>query len=84
MRRQHVFDAILFGALLPAEVWERVSESDTLRLIEAAPCCNPGRHENIELCLSVLLRIVHGDGTPVALSNFPLRSCPRRRRPFDT
>lgn len=41
MRRQHVFDASLFGALLPAEAWDRVPSDQKQKLIDAAPCFSP-------------------------------------------
>ncbi|MFH1739028.1 MAG: SNF2-related protein [bacterium] len=41
MRRQHVFDASLFGSLLPNEAWQRLSSDDRQKLIEAAPSFKP-------------------------------------------
>ncbi|AKT42517.1 helicase-related protein [Chondromyces crocatus] len=41
MGRQHHFDASLFGALLPAEAWERVPEVRLRGLREAAPSFQP-------------------------------------------
>jgi hypothetical protein len=41
MRRQHVFDASLFGALLPAESWLRVPREQRQKLIDAAPSFSP-------------------------------------------
>ncbi len=41
MRRQHVFDASLFGALLPASAWDRVPEGRRAGLLAAAPCFRP-------------------------------------------
>jgi hypothetical protein len=41
MRRQHVFDASLFGALLPAESWVRVPSDQRQKLIDAAPSFSP-------------------------------------------
>jgi hypothetical protein len=43
MRRQHVFDASLFGALLPAEAWDRVPEDRLEDLLAAAPRFRPPR-----------------------------------------
>lgn len=37
MRRQHVFDASLFGSLLPAEAWDRVPKERVKELLAAAP-----------------------------------------------
>jgi len=45
MRRQHVFDASLFGALLPAEAWHRVPIERLKDLLEAAPSFRPPRPE---------------------------------------
>jgi len=39
--RQHVFDASLFGALLPSEPWQRVPKDKQPELIEAAPRFQP-------------------------------------------
>jgi hypothetical protein len=39
--RQRVFDASLFGALLPADAWERVPREWVTRLREAAPSFSP-------------------------------------------
>ncbi|MEW6167907.1 MAG: helicase-related protein [Pseudomonadota bacterium] len=41
MRRQRVFDASLFGSLLPAEAWERVPEGRKPDLLNAAPSFKP-------------------------------------------
>jgi hypothetical protein len=41
MRRQHIFNASLFGSLLPAEAWERVPEDRRDGLIAAAPSFAP-------------------------------------------
>ncbi len=41
MRRQHVFDASLFGSLLPAEAWDRVPEERLKELLAAAPSFRP-------------------------------------------
>ncbi len=41
MRRQHVFDASLFGSLLPADAWERVPEEKRALLIKSAPNFSP-------------------------------------------
>jgi hypothetical protein len=41
MRRQHVFDASLFGSLLPAAAWERVPDGRRNELLEAAPSFSP-------------------------------------------
>ncbi|WP_375757293.1 helicase-related protein [Corallococcus exercitus] len=41
MRRQHVFDASLFGTLLPAEAWARVPEERLKELLAAAPSFQP-------------------------------------------
>jgi len=41
MRRQQVFDASLFGSLLPADVWNRVPSDRVQGLLEAAPCFRP-------------------------------------------
>jgi hypothetical protein len=46
MRRQHVFDASLFGSLLPAEVWQRVPQDRVQGLLEAAPSFSP--HSEIQ------------------------------------
>jgi hypothetical protein len=43
MRRQHAFDASLFGSLLPAETWERVPKERLKELLEAAPSFRPPR-----------------------------------------
>lgn len=40
-RRQHVFDASLFGSLLPADAWERVPDWRKKELLEAAPSFSP-------------------------------------------
>ena len=41
MRRQHVFDASLFGSLLPAEAWNRVPANRVADLLAAAPSFRP-------------------------------------------
>lgn len=41
MRRQHVFDASLFGSLLPTEAWEKVPEERLDELLAAAPSFRP-------------------------------------------
>jgi hypothetical protein len=41
MRRQHVFDASLFGSLLPAEAWDRVPQERLKELLAAAPSFRP-------------------------------------------
>jgi hypothetical protein len=43
MRRQHVFDASLFGSLLPADAWDRVPEGRLPELLAAAPSFRPPR-----------------------------------------
>ena len=43
MRRQHVFDASLFGSLLPTDVWDRVPEGRLPELLAAAPSFRPPR-----------------------------------------
>jgi hypothetical protein len=43
MRRQHVFDASLFGSLLPAAAWDRVPEHRLEELVAAAPSFRPAR-----------------------------------------
>jgi hypothetical protein len=45
MRRQHVFDASLFGSLLPAEAWDRVPEGRRQELLDAAPSFRPPRRQ---------------------------------------
>jgi hypothetical protein len=40
-RRQHVFDASLFGSLLPAEAWDRVPKERVKELLAAAPTFKP-------------------------------------------
>lgn len=45
MRRQHVFDASLFGSLLPAEAWDRVPKERVKELLAAAPSFRPPRRE---------------------------------------
>lgn len=45
MRRQHVFDASLFGSLLPADVWDRVPDGRLPELLAAAPSFRPPRRE---------------------------------------
>jgi hypothetical protein len=41
MRRQHVFDASLFGSLLPEEAWQRVPHDRLASLRSAAPSFRP-------------------------------------------
>lgn len=41
MRRQHVFDASLFGSLLPLDAWDRVPKNRLDELLEAAPSFRP-------------------------------------------
>jgi len=41
MCRQHIFDASLFGSLLPADAWERVPDWRKKELLEAAPSFSP-------------------------------------------
>jgi hypothetical protein len=43
MRRQHVFDASLFGSLLPADAWQRVPPDRLADLLDAAPSFRPAR-----------------------------------------
>ena len=43
IRRQHVFDASLFGSLLPTDVWDRVPEGRLPELLAAAPSFRPPR-----------------------------------------
>jgi len=45
MRRQHVFDASLFGSLLPTEAWDRVPKERVKELLAAAPSFRPPRRE---------------------------------------
>ncbi|WP_147452004.1 helicase-related protein [Corallococcus sp. CA041A] len=45
MRRQHVFDASLFGTLLPSDAWDRVPQERLLELLAAAPSFRPPRVE---------------------------------------
>jgi hypothetical protein len=45
MRRQHVFDASLFGSLLPTDAWQRVPEGGLQDLLDAAPSFRPPRTE---------------------------------------
>jgi hypothetical protein len=45
MRRQHVFDASLFGSLLPADAWQRVPSDRVKDLLDAAPSFRPPSHE---------------------------------------
>ena len=40
-RRQHLFDATLFGSLLPQEAWLRASDEQRMRLAAAAPDFSP-------------------------------------------
>ena len=46
MRRQHVFDASLFGSLLPAEAWTKVPEGLRDGLIAAAPSFAPSNRSD--------------------------------------
>lgn len=41
MRRQHVFDASLFGSLLPVDAWNRVPTDRVVKLQDAAPSFRP-------------------------------------------
>ena len=41
MRRQHAFDASLFGSLLPQDAWDRVPKERRKELLEAAPSFRP-------------------------------------------
>lgn len=41
MRRQRIFDASLFGSLLPADAWQRVPSDRKQSLLEAAPSFSP-------------------------------------------
>lgn len=41
MRRQHVFDASLFGSLLPSGAWDRVPRERLVDLLAAAPSFRP-------------------------------------------
>jgi len=43
MRRQHVFDASLFGSLLPVDTWVRVPDEWRTKLKDAAPSFAPDR-----------------------------------------
>ena len=43
MRRQHVFDASLFGSLLPVDAWARVPADRLPELLAAAPSFRPPR-----------------------------------------
>lgn len=45
MRRQHVFDASLFGSLLPADAGERVPKERLKELLAAAPSFRPPQRE---------------------------------------
>ena len=40
-RRQHLFDAALFGSLMPLDAWLRASEAHRRRLTLAAPSFSP-------------------------------------------
>ena len=40
-RRQHVFDASLFGSLLPADAWDRVPDEKLEQLLASAPSFKP-------------------------------------------
>ncbi len=44
-RRQHMFDASLFGSLLPEEAWARVPPDRVQKLEEAAPAFRPRPHD---------------------------------------
>lgn len=59
MRRQHGFDASLFGWLLPTDAWQRVPQNRLPDLLAAAPSFSPterrqvmgptvGKHETID------------------------------------
>lgn len=48
MRRQHVFDASLFGSLLPADAWQRVPPDRLAELLDAAPSFRPTRTAAID------------------------------------
>ena len=41
MRRQHAFDASLFGSLMPPDALERVPEERKKELLDAAPSFHP-------------------------------------------
>jgi hypothetical protein len=41
MRRQHAFDASLFGSLMPTDALERVPEQRKKELLDAAPSFHP-------------------------------------------
>jgi hypothetical protein len=43
--RERVFDASLFGALLPADAWQRVPSDRVRELLVAAPSFRPVRRE---------------------------------------
>jgi hypothetical protein len=43
MRRQHVFDASLFGSLLPVDAWDRVPTDRLKEVLTAAPSFRPPR-----------------------------------------
>lgn len=45
MRRQNVFDASLFGLLLPSEAWDRVPKERVKELLAAAPSFRPPRRD---------------------------------------
>jgi hypothetical protein len=45
MRPQHVFDASLFGSLLPADAWDRVPKDRAKELLAAAPPFRPPQRE---------------------------------------
>lgn len=47
MQRQHVFDASLFGSLLPFEAWDRVPKDRVEELLAAAPSFRPPHHPSI-------------------------------------
>ncbi len=52
MRRQHVFDASLFGSLLPAAAWQRVPPDRLADLLDAAPSFRPARAAPIDTSAS--------------------------------
>ena len=47
MRRQHVFDASLFGSLLPADAWDRVPNNCLEKLLAAAPSFRPHHVDDV-------------------------------------
>lgn len=52
MRRRHVFDASLFGSLLPPDAWQRVPPDRRLDLLDAAPSFRPARAARIDTSAS--------------------------------